>query len=439
MRRRAFAINGIGSALIGSACSSRCSGTAAAQNAAEADKPRARGGGGHRHPREPAELHRGQARGHRLHGFDLCRGHRQVSRLRTSPSRSTASPASRSPARSSGEGLNIAIRGLGTNFTRVLLNNAPVAVASTGRTDCAEHQPRSRPGPVSHGAVHAAHRAQELRGQHARRRRRRHRRTCAARGRSTTPGSTSPIRFQGTKNTEADDWGGRGSMLASKTWDNFGVLVGVAGVRNKVRTTRLRDDRLDQPQSDGADARAPRLTDAAQAQCLATTGCNGTGGGNWTIPATVPANAGNGLTPGDDDRQRVPARAQPGAHDAADRQRAHSAPRPARRTSSAPRIATTASSASNTARPTTLHFYLDSMYGKKENDLQRIDMNWVGRNGAIIPLNMTVDRDRLQRRLRRHQRHVRECAVVPGIPARSSRTRSSGARTRASSGSSPTR
>ncbi len=35
----------------------------------------------------------------------------------------------------SGEGLNIAIRGLGTNFTKVLLNGAPVAVASTGRTD----------------------------------------------------------------------------------------------------------------------------------------------------------------------------------------------------------------------------------------------------------------------------------------------------------------
>ncbi|WP_202978798.1 TonB-dependent receptor plug domain-containing protein, partial [Acinetobacter baumannii] len=34
-----------------------------------------------------------------------------------------------------GEGLNVTIRGLGTNFTRVLLNGAPVAVASTGRTD----------------------------------------------------------------------------------------------------------------------------------------------------------------------------------------------------------------------------------------------------------------------------------------------------------------
>ena len=34
-----------------------------------------------------------------------------------------------------GEGLNIAIRGLGTSFTRVLLNNAPISIASTGRTD----------------------------------------------------------------------------------------------------------------------------------------------------------------------------------------------------------------------------------------------------------------------------------------------------------------
>ena len=34
-----------------------------------------------------------------------------------------------------GEGINIQIRGLGSSFTKVLLNQAPVAVASTGRTD----------------------------------------------------------------------------------------------------------------------------------------------------------------------------------------------------------------------------------------------------------------------------------------------------------------
>src|SRR2546423_365232 len=34
-----------------------------------------------------------------------------------------------------GEGINVSIRGLGTNFTKVTLNGANVAVASTGATD----------------------------------------------------------------------------------------------------------------------------------------------------------------------------------------------------------------------------------------------------------------------------------------------------------------
>jgi TonB-dependent receptor len=34
-----------------------------------------------------------------------------------------------------GEGLNIAIRGLGTNFTKILMNGNQIAVASSGRTD----------------------------------------------------------------------------------------------------------------------------------------------------------------------------------------------------------------------------------------------------------------------------------------------------------------
>ncbi|NWM30127.1 hypothetical protein GY637_25490, partial [Escherichia coli] len=33
------------------------------------------------------------------------------------------------------------------------------------------------------------------------------------------------------------------------------------------------------------------------------------------------------------------------------------------------------------------HAYVDGMYGWKDNQLQRVDMNWVGRNGAAIPLN----------------------------------------------------
>ena len=116
-----------------------------------------------------------------------------------------------------GEGLNIAIRGLGTNFTRVLLNSAPVAVASTGRTDAPEHQSRGRPRPVSDRAVHAAQREQEPCGQHARRRRRRH----ASNMRSARPFDNprhaphlSRCRARTTAN--ADTWGARGSVLAQQ-------------------------------------------------------------------------------------------------------------------------------------------------------------------------------------------------------------------------------
>ncbi|MBC7042226.1 hypothetical protein G6O42_23950, partial [Salmonella enterica subsp. enterica serovar Enteritidis] len=34
------------------------------------------------------------------------------------------------------------------------------------------------------------------------------------------------------------------------------------------------------------------------AQCGAATGCNSTGGGNWTIPADAPVGAGGGLVAG---------------------------------------------------------------------------------------------------------------------------------------------
>jgi hypothetical protein len=49
----------------------------------------------------------------------------------------------------SGEGLNIAIRGLGTNFTRVLLNRRAGSASHRPVARFAEHQPRSRPRPCS--------------------------------------------------------------------------------------------------------------------------------------------------------------------------------------------------------------------------------------------------------------------------------------------------
>ena len=61
-------------------------------------------------------------------------------RTRTSPNPSIAFPASPSTVKSRAKVSNVAIRGLNTNFTRVLLNNAPVAIASAGQDNAAQNR-----------------------------------------------------------------------------------------------------------------------------------------------------------------------------------------------------------------------------------------------------------------------------------------------------------
>src|SRR5262249_40140383 len=123
----------------------------------------------------------------------------------------------------------------------------------------------------------------------------------------------------------------------------------------------------------------------------ATTGCNATGGGNWTIPGTVPVNAGNGLTTGAAIDNAFLLAHNPGLTI----QQIDNAliPRLGRNTDEFGDQHRYSGIVSLEYRPTEdLHFYLDGMYAKKTADEQRIDMDWVGRNGAGIPLNMTVDR-----------------------------------------------
>ncbi|HZF17851.1 MAG TPA: TonB-dependent receptor [Steroidobacteraceae bacterium] len=276
----------------------------------------------------------------------------------------------------SGEGLNIAIRGLGTNFTRILLNGAPVAVASTGRTDS---QNTNREVDLdmfptelfTQLTVNKSSMADMTEGGAA----------GTVDMRSARPFDNPGLRIaysgQGTKNSEADDWGARGSLLASNTWDKFGVLVGVAGVTNKVRTTGFETIGWT-----NANLSATQSTSATR---------NNTGGGNWTIPATVPANAGNGLTTGATIDQAFLLANNPGASiTQIDNGIIPRLGRPSDEFGDKDRYN---GIVSLEFRPSDeLHFYLDSMYGKRKNDMQRIDMNWVGRNGAAVPLNMTFDR-----------------------------------------------
>lgn len=278
-----------------------------------------------------------------------------------------------------GEGLNVAIRGLGTNFTRVLLNGAPIAVASTGRTDS---QNTNREVDLdllptelfTQLTVNKSGIASMVEGGAAGTVNMRSARPFDNPGMHLTYGG------QLTKNTNAERWGYRGSLLASATFGDFGILIGAAGVRNYVRTTGY----------ETIGWTNPNLQTAAPNSIQCVTSCNSTGGGNWTIPNTVPANAGNGLVAGTVIDQAFLLARNPGASiQQIDNGIIPRLGRPMDESGTKERFNAIASIE---YKGDGFHAYVDALYGKKDNKLARVDMNWVGRNGAAVPLNTTYDR-----------------------------------------------
>jgi TonB-dependent receptor len=276
-----------------------------------------------------------------------------------------------------GEGINIQIRGLGTSFTKVLLNQAPIAVASTGRTDS---QNTNREVDLdllptdlfTKLSVYKSPTAAMTEGGAA----------GVVDMRTARPfdhaGLNVALNVTGVENSVADKMGNRGSILASNTWGNtFGILGGFAWGRDKIRTTGFETIGWTNPNlSATQDTAANR---------------NNTGGGNYTIPGTVPANAGNGLTTGATVDQAFLLAHNPGLTI----QQIDNAiiPRLGRQMDEYGTKNRTSGVLSLEWNPnSSLHFYLDTLDAKKTNDFNRIDMDWVGRNGSMIPLNMTVDR-----------------------------------------------
>lgn len=274
-----------------------------------------------------------------------------------------------------GEGSNVAIRGLGTNFTRVLLNGAPVAIASvrfdaqsTNREVDLDLIPTElftqltvskspTPSQVEGGAAGTVN----LRSARP----------------FDNPKPYLSYGLQGSKVSGADKWGYRGYALASATFGDFGLLIGGAAVKNRFRV-------------DGFETIGwtnPNLT-AAQST---SANRNATQGGNFVIPATVPANAGNGLTPGAVIDQAFLLRNNPGATiDQIDNGLLPRLGRP--RTEIGERTRYNGLVSFEWRPSDAFHFYLDGMYAKRDTDFTRTAMNWAVRNGAVIPLNTTYDR-----------------------------------------------
>jgi TonB-dependent receptor len=273
-----------------------------------------------------------------------------------------------------GEGANVAIRGLGTNFTRVLLNGAPVAIASvrfdaqsTNREVDLDLLPTEL---FTQLTVSKSPTASQVEGGAAG--------TVNLRTARPFDNPKTYVSYglQGSKVSLSDKWGYRGNIIASTTFGDFGILVGAAKVRSEF-------------QVDGYETIGwtnPNLSAAQR-----PTGANPTGGGNFSIPATVPANAGNGLIPGTVIDQAFLLARNPGATiDQIDNGLIPRLSRP--RTEVGYRDRQNYIASAEWRPSDDFHFYIDGMYAKRKTEFTRTSMNWVGRNGAAIPLNTTYDR-----------------------------------------------
>ncbi|MBP2161469.1 MULTISPECIES: TonB-dependent receptor [Asticcacaulis] len=288
-----------------------------------------------------------------------------------------------------GEGTTIAIRGLGSSFTRVLLNGAPVAVGSTGDVNTSNTNREVDldifpPELFTQLTVTKSSSASLLEGGAA----------GAVNMRQARPfdfkGDNLQFSVEGSKNDLADDMGYKGSLVWSKKFGKFGVLAGVAYQHSAISVEGFESVGWTNAgltyQQCGV---TPPAGTAATTQAPV---CNTTGGGNWSIPNTVPANAGNGLTTGATITPTMLLANNPGL-DLTDISNGliPRLGRPMHYYGSRDRIS---GILSLEYRPSSdLRFWLDSMIAQKDNDQERTDINFVGRSGSAIPLNMKVDRD----------------------------------------------
>jgi TonB-dependent receptor len=298
-----------------------------------------------------------------------------------------------------GEGLNVSIRGLGTNFTKILLNGAQVAVASTGATDQRNNNREVDlnmfPTELFTSlTVSKSPTADTVEGGAA----------GSVSMRSQRPFDKEGFRLtytaQGTDVSIASEPGERGALILSDTWGSFGALIGVAGVHSEVFVKGWEDG--------NAGWVGPSLATAANPptpiQCSPATACGTFGSKSWGVPGTIPTNVavpipgGGGATyaTGTPVDQAFLLANNPGLNIT---QISNALlPRLGRSMFSGGSRDRMNAIASLEWRPMdTLHFYVDFIAGRQFNNLNRSDINFGVRAGAgsqpLIPTNMTIAPD----------------------------------------------
>lgn len=294
-----------------------------------------------------------------------------------------------------GEGVNIQIRGLGTNFTKITLNGSSVAVATTGATDSTnsnrEVDLNMFPGELfTQLQVDKTPRAELLEGGAAGNVNMRTRRPF------DNPGLHVTYVAEGMSNTLSNGLGGNGALVASDTWDNtkigsFGILVGIAGRRTYNYVRGWEDG--------NAGWVTPNVNNSTL--CGSSSGCDisgstvSIGGNSMAIPATIPTGVSiPGYSSGSTVNAAMLLALNPGLNMTQISNML--LPRLGRDMYQRGTRDRYNGVVSLEWRPNErLHFYLDMIAGRQFNDLDRSDIDWGVRSGngatPMIPANVTMD------------------------------------------------
>lgn len=280
-----------------------------------------------------------------------------------------------------GSGVNVSVRGLGPSFTKVVLNDAQVAIASTGPTNSsnANREVDLNMFPVelfTQLAVFKSPEASRLEGGTA----------GTINMRSVrpfdNPGFHLTYSLKSVVLGNQGAFGPNGALIISDTNGPFGALIGITAMATRFFTRGFETAGWTTPNL---------LAGGPVVQCAPAPACNSHGGGNWTIPATVPVNVTvGGLVPGEIIDQARLLQLNPGL--SITELNNMLLPRLGRPFMEKGVRSRYNGVASFEYRPSDdLHAYLDMIGGRISNNFDRADINWMVRNGATIPLGVTVD------------------------------------------------
>jgi len=284
-----------------------------------------------------------------------------------------------------GEGLNISIRGLGTSFTKTLINGAQISVASSGRAD-AQNTNREVDLDLfptelfSRIDVSKSPTASMLEGGLSGVVNMRTQRPF------DNPGTHLTYQAQANYSEIGGETSPRGALTGSWTNDTFGVLLGLSAVDNKYTTKGF----------ETIGWTNPTLSDVqcgAIAVPMGQNPCNDAPilGNGYNIPATVPATAGGGLVAGTTIDAAYLQSLNPGV--TMEQLGDAIIPRLGRRADFSGSRARQSALLSFEYRPSdSMRFYVDSLYSKAHREFERLAMTWVVRNSnTMIPRNLVIE------------------------------------------------